>query len=513
MQAPVAPRSASRSQRFLESWWTGPLVLGLSAIIVVRLDRFPRWDEGVFLSQAGGIDGLPAPALGLVPSREIGSVWYQHLLSLFVTNFPNLRALHLFVSLAVLAAAVRQLSRAVQVPPFLLSIVLGSYWLTLTFLGDFLRFTLLTFVLLGAIGSYLTMLGRTAPRPIDGVPPALWFSAALLLGPFEAGMVLLAALLHAVATGFAWRNPRLLAAAVATGSIAFALPFLLDTRRRFGSLADRLEQLRGRDSPLNNSDLDWSLLGDYVSLATQGPITYADYTPSHRVMNVLLLVSVAVLVAGVFAALEGLVRLVLRRTVPAATTLLVLAVTLLMVFLGGFYGALSDRYWVLPASLLLLLGTTRLVGFVNAVLEVQIVDLDRRRQVAATLGLVASVLFLLPNLLLAQRIETHRTGDKEAEAVLRLTRSAIGEVPCRGASRYNIPAVQWATGCRMSMVTRLEEAVAWALERDPDAGSAFVYWPSSGMTPEAADALARSGFQPLVTPTEHGPRIQVFLRP
>jgi hypothetical protein len=513
MQASDTRSPASWPEAILHAWWTGPMVLGLAAVVVVRLDRFPRWDEGVFLSQAGGIDGLRAPASTLVPSREIGSVWYQQLLNLFVSNYPNLRALHIVVSLAVLTAAVWQLSRAVAVPPFLLSIVLGSYWLTFAFIGDFLRFALLTFVLLGAIGSYLNVLGRTAPRPIDALPPALWFSAALLLGPFEAGMVLLATLLHAVATGFAWRNPRLLAVGVAVGSVAFVLPFLLDTRRRFGSLGERLVQLRGREeSPLNNSALDWSLLGDYVSLATQGPITHAGLTPSHRVMNLLLLVSVVVLAVGLLSAVEGLVRLALRRHVPAVTTLLLLAVTLLMVFLGGYYSLLSDRYWILPASLLLLLGTTRLARLASAALEAKIADSNRGRQVAATLGLIAAVGFLVPNVLFAQRIDTHRTGDKEAETILRLTRTSIGDVTCRGASRYNTPAVQWATGCQMSLITSLDDAVAWAQELDPDDGSAFVYWSSSAMTPEAAASLSRAGFEPLITPTEHGPRTQVFLR-
>jgi hypothetical protein len=54
--------------------------------------------------------------------------------------------------------------------------------------------------------------------------------------------------------------------------------------------------------------------------------------------------------------------------------------------------------------------------------------------------------------------------------------TAAENEPCRGAARYNTPALQVGSGCSFSLVGSIERLEAWLAETDDDAIPRFVYW-------------------------------------
>jgi hypothetical protein len=510
---------SDRVWRALHHPGTAPVLLLVLALANVTLDRFPHWDEAVFLTQTAGKDGLDAPPAYLGPSREIGSVWKIGLLTHLSAAYPNIRLLHVLLGLILLAVAARSLQRVLGVPQAVIGIVLGSYWVTFAYLGQLLRFTPLTFVLLAALANYLLLTSDEPARSKFSRPLIVGslFALGFLLGPFESAMVFGATVLHwLVRRGFSLRALGLdFAVIVATIVLLFGVPFILESRARYGTFAGRVEALGNIQGPMSQSAFDWSLLDDYIRLVFVQPVSNANYAPEGWLAQLAFIVAGSIMAVGILVGLRSFTRVILRKESEPATTLMSSAFWLFMFFLAGFYSAMSDRYFILPGSLLLLLGLRQAWRAMDkAATLVRARWSESRSDVRVPFALLGLMLFAVPNIAAASQVDNNWSGTGEASATLSLTRLVLGGESCVGATRYNAPAVQWATGCHVVLVRSFSDAVA-RTEAVGDGSAAFIYWRSASLESDEIDALLRSGWIPLLEhpPTGGRPTFQVLFRP
>jgi len=442
-------------------------------ISVIRLERFPEWDEAVFLTQSGGLNGIEAAPAAMAASREMGPPTLIRLIRLLVETLANTRLLWIVVSIALLVAGALAVSRHVRVPAPLLIFGYGSYWLGLTFIGSFYGFFIAAAAALLAVGFYLALRASDQRQIVIGLALGASLSVALWFRQIEGFLVAMCLLGHAilVSPGSFWRL-RSRGTLTALGSVValFVIPWVIDTNVRYGSVGDRIAGGRSQEFERGL----FSHVADYWDVLIGHSFHYAKYgTPPRWATTTLVAMVVGLVILGLVGAFarRSQVEQISTDGVRIGATSLVWAVGLLLTsFFLFFIGTVRDRYLLMGLVFL----STGLIAGVWRLVESSRID---RRWVAAVTGCLA-VVWALSNVVIAGVYEKGRfeSGSETEYYAQALQRLAAGR-DCVGVSRFGAPQIQFGSGCFTESSTSAEDAAAWAVEAREPGRLVFVSWP------------------------------------
>jgi hypothetical protein len=450
------------------------VVLLAVGISVIRLERFPEWDEAVFLSQSGGLNGIASAPAALAESREMGTPTLIGLIRLLVETLANTRLLWIVVSIALLVAGAVMISRLVGAPSPLLVFGYGSYWLGLTFIGSFYGFFIAAGAALLAVGCYLSLRASDRRQVLIGLAFGASLAMTLWFRQIEGFLVATCLLVHAILVSPRdfWRL-RLRGALTSVGSVTvlFVIPWVIDSTVRYGSVAERITV--GRNQEFERGL--YSHVAEYWDVLIGHSFHYATYGPSPRWATSIL----AVLVIGL--AVVGLVGPLTRRSDLARTSSdgvrigalpLVWAIGVVLTsFFMFFIGTVRDRYLLMGLVFLatgLIAGAWRLVESGR---------LDLRLVATALAGL--ALVWAVSNVAIAGVYEKGRfeSGSETEYFARTLQRLAAGR-DCLGVSRFGAPQIQFGSGCVTETTTSADDAAAWAAGARAPGRLVFVSWPS-----------------------------------
>lgn len=488
-----------RLHRLLHHWATAPFLLALIAVVTIQLDRFPHWDESVFMTQTAGRDGLDAPAATLGPTREIGSVWKLAVLTGMSANLPNLRLLHILLSIVVIAVVAASLAHTTRLPVTAVGMTLGTYWVTFAYLGQLLRFVLVAFVLIGALSLFARMLNEDRLDTRRVVPLAGLFVVGLVLGPLETGLVLVATTAYWLVRRPIWRHPwppLVFALCIVVAS----LPVLwLDTVRRYGSIGGRLRAISEMTGPTSTSAFNGELVDDYLAQVLDGPVSNAFWAAEGALAGLAYPVAALLMLAASVAIGRWVVNVARRRKVDDFVGVASLSVVVLMVFLAGYYSDQADRYFILPGSLLLVLGMMGVRDIWRRVIAARASGAGPAALLQPVVVVLGLLVFVVSNVAAADGLDANwaANGEPDGATFALLEEVADGE-PCAGVARYNIPSVQWATGCTVRSAASLQDAMTLTDAVGEDVGLVFVYWTTAEVDAATKQRLTDGGWTPLI---------------
>lgn len=478
---------ASRSSRAARAWpaaistpWLA-LWGALASLVVVSvgLGRFPEWDEAVFFSQSGGVDGLEAPPASMAASREIGPAILIALLRAVPPSFAGVRMLWALVTITVLVLGFRELSKTIGGAPAMAgAAIFGTSWVVLLYSASFYGSLLASCLALAGVGVYLRLRERALDHSIwwYGMGLGALMAGALWLRHIETVLVLVGVFLHSVVVRprCIWSHRRMAVAGAAMSLVvAFAVPWIIDSISRYGSVGARLEAARSQEWPtgLINRAPDYlkSLLGESI---TYKPLEAA--TPMLSVGRVMQALTIAVFIGAAAMAMRPFDRIAdpgTDRTDVAVFLALLSAISFGFFF---FYASnTQDRYlmfgWIYACALLGWAGVRSIHALSRSI----------PRGGALLMGGLL-ILWVCSQLLILRPYELARTADSQAtDAVAQTVRTVAGGQPCSGVARYGAPQLQLGSGCTFQSISSAEDAAAALRRFDGATEPRFVVIPRS----------------------------------
>lgn len=466
--------------------WLVTVVLVAGALLhSLRLDRYLEWDEAVFFSQSGGLEGSGAGPSVMVASREIGP---PRLIGVLRTiggdGLSDTRLLWVLVGLALLVVGSWAVGRVARTPGWVILGLFGTFWLAQLFLGGFWGFAIGAALALCVIAAYLHLRAGEADQRTLGLLFGLAVAAVLWMRQVEGAVLVACIVVHAlVVTPRAFWRSRWKGAgiAVVVAVITFAVPWVVDSTVRFGSVLARISSGRGQDY-----ERGWTNnLGEYLSVVRGRSVYYsrAGTPPRWALYAVDALLVIFVLVVCVSLVIWWRNRRPSARTSAdqprvGAVGLCLGAAAVLVGLFVFFIGEVSDRYMLMglaPATVVLAVGLQRLV---------------ERRWSGRRATLVLAATVVLWGTVNTAVAVTYETGRALSSAHLHRTahtlRTLAEDAPCQGITRYGQPPLQLVSGCQVSSGTKLEAAMTDVVERareHPDA-LVFLLWPLGEIGPD-----------------------------
>lgn len=451
---------------------TGLFVLALQ-ISIVRLERFPDWDESVFLSQSGGFNGIQASAFHLVASRELGTPTLISIIRVVTETIANTRLVWILVSIILLITGAVMISRHVNIPPSLVIFGYGTLWLSLTFASSFYGFFIAAGASLIASALYLSLRADSRRQVRTGLAIGASLSLALWFRQIEGFLLVLTIVGHAVVVSpiTFWRSRlRGAVATVGSGLVFFVAPWIVDTTVRYGSVAARLSggQSQGIERGLSLQVVE------YWGVLMGNSFFYRNFgSPPAWATGIVATIVIALVLLGLYGHLSK------GSTAPqlstdgvqiGATSLIWALGVVLTSFFLFFIGKVSDRYLLMGLIFLI----TGVLAGVWLLIEASGVD---HRIGAIVLGCLA-FLWVVPNVVIASEYENVRyeNGVDTQHWAQSLHRSAGGG-ECVGVSRYGAPQIQFGSGCTTRFTASAEDASEWASEARAPGRLVFVKWP------------------------------------
>lgn len=449
--------------------WLSCLILFALIALTVDLDRFPEWDEAVFLSQSGDItEQYEEPAL-LVASRELGTPVLLKIIRGAVDGFSNTKIVWVVISLSCLAVAACLITRHLTLSPAGLIIGFGAHWISLLFITSFYSFFIAATAALSAVACYLSLRSDRDRQIRWGVLLGLALSVSFWFRQVESSLVVGVLLLHAilVSPGIIFRKRiKGVGTAVFVFLSAFAIPWVVDSTRRFGSVGERLQS--GSSQAFSRG---WSnQLGDYLDAYMGEAAHYAAHGPSPMWARLLV---VAVATIALVLALIGFVRG--RRSTKSkigdiSTMPLLVALGVVLVGFFAFYIHLvRDRY-------LLIGGIFVTVAVLEGISRWR-AEISRSGTWIALLGMM-SIGWLIANGVIAHTYDLGRLQDGViVENYSGVLRSIAGDRSCGGVARYGAPRITFGSGCRTLTATSPEDASRMLSGLVADTEMVFLWWP------------------------------------
>lgn len=446
------------------------LVLLAIAISVVDLDRFPEWDEAVFLSQSGDVleeDGEP---VSLVASRELGTPTLLSIIRMAVDGLANTKIVWMAVSVIALAVAANLISVHLRLSAATFIIIYGTHWLGLLFITSFYGFFLASTAALMSVACYLSLRADSGRQVHWGVALGLALALSFWFRQIESFLVVAALILHAMT-----RSPRLMLAERGRGFVAsavvflvtFAIPWSVDSTIRFGSVAQRINQgsRQGFGRGLSNQ------LPEYLDVFTGKASHYGIYgpAPTWARIAILLITVIALILAGFGYAQARADSPKSHGRFREVSCLLLVGLTLLG-FFAFYIHDVSERY--------LLMGSIFVTG---VVLEGLSRWRARSRMGGAALALLAtmSIVWIVSNAVIAR---TYDAGRSEAGTAVYVYGGMLRELAdggdCAGVSRYGAPRVAFASGCRVWSAATAADASETLHKLSSEDRLIFVWWPA-----------------------------------
>ncbi|CAN5776270.1 hypothetical protein BH23ACT4_BH23ACT4_07000 [soil metagenome] len=443
-------------------------------LFVARLERFPEWDEAVFLGQSGGIDNIVIPPPSLVESRELGPPTVMTIIRTATDTLANTRLLWMALGVGLLVLAAVMISTHLRFPPALLIMTYGTYWLGLAFVGSFYGFYIAASLALIAVCSYLALRRHAQHQIRWGIALGLGLAFALWFRQIESFLVAICLVGHAaiVSPGAFWRRRwKGSLAAVLTLLLAFVVPWIVDSTIRYGSALQRIRGGSGRSFERGLSNQ----LPEYLDVLTGSSYHYANLgSASLRART--LIVAVVLIAIGLMAV--GYAR---RRQEPAISNddvrvsslpLVATVGVLLLGFFLFFIGSVRDRY--------LLMGLIFIAALLSSGIWRFIENVERSRSTVA-LGLASLiVIWVAANVSIAAEYEGGRfEAGRQTQVYAQMLRELSEGQECVGISRYGAPTILFGSGCRTISAVSPQDAGQRAQELQETAGVVFVWWPEA----------------------------------
>jgi len=453
------------------TWGPAFWLILLLVFLVAALDRYLEWDEAVFFSQSGGLDGNPSRPNYLSPSREFGPPVLIAALRLLGLDLAQTRMGWAVLAIALSVVAYRSLGHLVgRVTAMTSLLTLWTFWLTLAFSGSFYGSLFAGLFGVLAIAEYLHI--RSEPGWRHAILFGIAISGAFAMRQFESAIVTLVIVGHSILIHptVMWRD-RLKESlfAVATFVVAFVVPWVGLTVRQFGSISERFHLLGDQLSGLPTG---WTWGADEYINVIAGR-TQAN-TPFTRLPS-WPLTGMAIALGSL--ALLGLVN---RRSPQRPSQAVVLIATIgatLVAFFALRYATVEvrDRYVTMIAPF-----AAVLVGWLWA----RSIDQQSRPEWLTRLALgTIAIVWLTSQLALAIPYEDNRDRLGEANLLAGSTmRVLAGSDDCVAVSRFGAPEIQAASGCAVGRITQDDAAIDWAVKAQSNNLPAFILWPGPADT-------------------------------
>lgn len=496
--APVddeSPVGAGGSAPHRRAWTLVAVTIGVVVVASNSFDRFFLWDEAAFWSQVHDHRGSGAPATTLEASRELGTVLVLRVLAIVSSDLATNRLLWALVTVAVALAVFRAIGRFLG--PWagpLGALLFGTFWVSELFVDSFYANQLGALFQLGAVAAYLAMREEGGDRLVRGVALGALLAASFWMRQLESSLVLAVLLGHSVLRrpALLWRSRlKVVATAGVTLVALFAVPWVVDTLDRFGSVPERLRQARsqefGRGLGSNAGTYLSTLLGRSIHLRSDAPI-WAGVTT-----------------LAVVAAVVGL-AIVIRRRAPRdsgedrvrggeVTGLLVVLSAVTLGFFFFWIEIARDRYLMSGA----VFAAAAAGGAIGVAVERSRRLEPRRRQQAAAAFVGLCALWLGSQTAIARHHEdvwdVSTWSQERTAAVVRTL--AAGE-RCAGVARYGQPVIQVGSGCRVFAAADAATARRELERLGGRPGLLFVVWP----TKQATDLGLDEDWEHIVQVTE-----------
>lgn len=425
--------------------------------IVMPWSQPLQYDEAVFVSRTGGLDGTHPPKWGLAASREHGTSALLHIVRLFGgSGLASLRIVWGVVMLALVVAAfgltARHLGRAAAV---IAMVLLSTTWVPLTFFGTFYGSFVSALGALIATSVYLSLRKAGADR-YDlaialglGMALSAWFRT---LEPLVAALVIAG---HALVWQPRWllRRWRSIATAIATVIVAFVIPWFIVTIHEWGSLHAWWHSARNQGAAVGRHGQSFGLRNhvlDYARLFL-GHGTHFSVFPDkpHPGAWAVVFASIGILVLGAATVIVGLrvVIRIVRRRVTQDDSALTLYLAQALAGFGLFFFVVHDlqeRYLLFGAVFGSCVAGAALTSLAPSVRGLRSTP---RRAAALVLGVVA-LGWLCSQAALARDVEHSRATyygrwDRLGTAI----RVIADGRPCVILGQAARPNVQLTSGC------------------------------------------------------------------
>lgn len=454
------------------TWARAFWLILILVFFVAALDRFLEWDEAVFFSQSGGLDGNPSRPNWFSASREIGPPLIIAALRLTGLDLAQVRIAWAVLAIALSIVAYRSLGRHIGRSIAMASLLtLWTFWLTLAFSGSFYGSLFAGLFCILSISTYLTV--RTTPGWRNAALFGIAISGALAMRQLESVIVTCVIIGHSlvVRPSLMWRErlkESLTAVAIFVG--AFVLPWVGLSIRQYGSVSERFHLLKEQLTGLP-SGWTWGI-DDYVRVIGGGTQANTPFTPlpTWPLTGMAIALTALVILAMLGRGSDKSSRQAILLTSAAAGAL--------VAFFALRYATVEvgDRYVTMVAPLV----AVPIGGLWSR--AVHGLSSQPKWRTHAALGSIL-VLWLASQLALAIPYEKNR--DSLGEANLRdgsTMRVIAGSGDCVAITRFGAPEIQAASGCSVTRMTDNLAATTWALEIETLAVPAFILWPGPANT-------------------------------
>ncbi len=463
------------SGRLRDAAWpimTGAL-LGL-AVTTMAIGRYFSWDEAVFFSQSGGLDGSRTAPLTLVASRGLGSPFLIRVIRVFVDGLAGVRLVWAVITVSLLVFGARRLRRHVGDRGALLFLgVYGTFWLFWAFASSFYAMLLAGVFTMIAATFYLDLV--TAPPAKRSLWPAsigfgLFMTASLAMRPIEAVLSATALVVHLCV--FNWgalrARFRYFATSVAVVAVAFGVPYTIDSISRFGSLTARVRSGLNQGWP---QGLRWNVpeyLGVWGGHFNKSSFETMPGWPRW------------IIYAGMIAAVTVIVVALARRRRtfargPAGAFIAVAAAQFAFFLFWG--GEIQERYhftsMIFMAALLAWAVTQG--GF----------SLRGRWRGIVALGIVAW--FVAQLALVGPYNEAWDSAGRRIDGIVKTMRTLADDGSCRAFVQTATPQIAVGSGCSARAYGTWENAVELGTESAGEGRPTFIYGPAKAATSPVPD--------------------------
>jgi len=476
-------------------WWLAAVAAVLAWIVVsTPLGRMPDYDEAVFLSQSGGLDGTHAPHWYLVASREYGTPALTAVVRWFVTDLASAELLWALVMVAGIVTGYVLASRFVGTRAAVIGfLIFSTLWVPAILFPSF--YGAMPGCAAALIATSLYLRWRTAPS--DRLIVAFLFGLAAAVTCWMRMLESFDVVLVIVAHALVWRPRVVLArwrgAIVALGTfvVTFAVPWTWLTIHRWGSLHDWWRSARSQGSVVGRHGHPFALhngAGVYwrMFLGKGGHFDVIGGTPT--IVSVLTGVALVLLLALVVVAVGWGVRqgfpLSPDRAIADRHGVVLLYAAQFAVGLGMFLfyaGDIRERYMLYGLVFGCLLAGVGIDVLVQHRRRLRMPTLNGTGRLAAAAVAVIVVAggWLAPQLWLTRAIDHSRAYHAgQAAHVATIERTVAHDKPCVSLGRAATPLVQIVSGCLSRGGWRLPEQLESAYGQSYWAAGywTFVVW-------------------------------------
>jgi hypothetical protein len=459
---------------------TGAL-LGL-AVTTMAIGRYFTWDEAVFFSQSGGLDGSRTPPLPLAASRGLGSPFLIRAIRVFVDGLAGVRLVWATVTVLLLVFAARRLRRHIGDRGALLFLgVYGTFWLVWAFASSFYAMLLAGVFTMIAVTFYLDLVADPARSNLWPVSIGFgtFMTAAFLMRPIETILSAIALVLHLLALNRGRLRARFgyFATSVGIVAVAFGLPYVIDSISRFGSLTARLRA--GLDQGWPQGLRSNVLVYLEMWVGNFPGSTYDLPTWPRWIIHVGMVVAGAVIV-------RSLVRQARSFAPGPAGAFLAVAAAQFAFFLF-WAGEVREKYHFVSMIFMVALlawAVTR-GGF----------SLRRRWKAIAALGL--AVWFVAQLGLVSAYNEAWNIAGQRNERVAKTMRTLSDSGPCHAFVQSSRPQLALGSGCTTRSYGTWERAVELGAQSVDEGVPTFIYGPAKAATsplPEGWTTVTVDGY-------------------